>query len=433
MNKVGFFLTCLFIVKINPKSNNLKSLIMKQFKALLVIILAVFIFSSCKDESVKVPDQTVSSIAAKSSMAALKTHFNPDGSLSRDGENPTNNLIFDFCFDFVYPVTLSYNTGAEVTVENFEGLVTVLINMNDNLYIDGIAFPFQVEIFNSDSNTFETLTIQNEDAFMSLLDTCSIDDSGNENDNCNCTEQYDPVCVTVRDTSNDSYTIEFPNMCLAECEGFTQNDVVDCNYDNPSNIDLADGCFNFIYPFSVTNTNGETVEINNDNDFENITYSNYFFDLVYPVTIETEVNGENQTITLNNAQDLTDILMLCDGNQEDCNCTTDYNPVCVENPANGEILTFNNACLAACEGFTSDDFVSCNSGNQCWDFVFPIQIIVDNNSVFTVNSDSDFNDLYNPTNTILVYPFSVEINGEREEIETPNDFASIGGLESRCN
>ena len=284
-----------------------------KFKLVLItLIFSLFTIVSCKDESVETPKQTVESVAAKNSLAALKTHFTADGSLARDGQNQTNNIIFDFCFDFVYPISLSYNTGTEVTVEDIDELINILVNMTDDLYVNGIAFPFDVEVFNADTGAFEVLTINDEDAFISLLDTCSIDDSGQQDD-CNCTEEYNPVCVAVQDPSGESFTVEFPNFCYAQCEGFTQNDVVECDNSNPATTDnLFGDCFGLIYPFSIIDDNGETVEINDYNEFSIALYSNYYLEFVYPLNIEMENDGQTTTLTINSDEELNNIITQCD-------------------------------------------------------------------------------------------------------------------------
>jgi hypothetical protein len=340
---------------------------MKHFKlSIIVLLFSLFIFSSCKDESVDTQKDAIESVAAKSSMQALKTHFNSDGSLARDGQNPTDNIIFDFCFDFVYPITLSYNTGTEVTVQDVDGLVDILVNMTDDLYINGIAFPFQVEVFNADTDSFEVVTIQDEATFMQLLTSCSIDDSGQEED-CNCIDEYAPVCVSVLDAEGNSFTIDFPNMCYAQCEGFTQSDIVDCDFSNPADGDYFDDCFDLVYPFSIVTPEGETIQINDEDEFETALYTNYYFDFVYPFSIETEVNGEDQTVTINNEEELTNLLMQCSGDDSDCNCPDEYNPVCVSDPVSNEIVTYDNECEAICDGYTQQDFVDCNGngGGDC--------------------------------------------------------------------
>ncbi len=333
---------------------------MKQLKVtLIVLILSAFFFSSCKDESVKNNTNTVESVAAKSAMMALKSHFNTDGTLNRDA-NPANNIVFDFCFDFVYPITLSYNNDTEVTVENFEGLVAILVNMTDEMYVDGISFPFQVEVFNQDTDSFEIETIENDSQFLDLLESCSINDSGEETDECVCPEIYDPVCVMVTNPNGENVTVSFPNMCYAECEGFTDADVVECEISNPVNIDVFGDCFDFVYPISVITLDGETIVIEDDDDFSNTLFTNYSFNFIYPITIA--LNGGN-TI-LNNEEDFIAILEDCAGNNE-CECPDVYDPVCIE-VANGDIEFFNNMCEAMCEGFSEEDLVNCNpSGSDC--------------------------------------------------------------------
>ncbi len=98
------------------------------------------------------------------------------------------------------------------------------------------------------------------------------DDTNPFPSDCDCDFTFEPVCVEV-----DGETIPFPNACYAECEGYTADDFVDCGIFDP------------------------------------------------------------------------------------CGCDLDFDPVCVE--VDGELLPFPNACWAACEGFTADDFVDCD-GNS---------------------------------------------------------------------
>jgi len=504
---------------------------MKYFKTIiLVLFLTMFFFNSCKDQSVEIPQNTNQSIAAKSAMKALKSHFNDDGSLNRDGNNPTNNIIFDFCFDFVYPITLSYNTGTEVTVQDLNGLIAILVNMNDDLYVNGIAFPFQVEIFNHDTGGFEVVTVENEIAFMSIIDDCSIDDSGEQTDDCNCTEDYQPVCVSVQDPSGTAFTMEFPNFCFAECEGFTQNDVVDCANSNPSTGNISDDCFNFVYPISViyydgTSSEGTTASVNSDDELEMIFYANYHVEFVYPFTVQTEDNGQTVTETIASDDDFYTLIDNC--NTQDCNCPAEYDPVCVATPNGGGTIQYDNECLAACDGFTPNDFVDCSSNDtceitevtvevgdcisetaytiildfsvqnansdtfnvgfsdgttvsnlsindlpisldvdtnpsemdslivymqdnpnclqdinwtvpdcatntNCWSFIYPLTININGNDE-VVNSDTEFDDAYNPSTSSLVYPFDVTINGTPITINTSNDFYQIGEFRNRCD
>jgi len=335
------------------KSKNLK-LILNTF------IVALVLFTSCKnnDAIIDVPDNTIKSAAVKKSMEVLKTHFNGDGTLN-DTNNPIGNILFDFCFEFVYPVTLSYNNGTEVVVQNFNELTEVLVNMTDALFIDGIAFPFDVEVVVNGAVVVRTIT--SEDEFSVLLENCSID---GDDDPVVCTEEYLPVCVEIQTPNEDgSFIMEFPNMCYAEREGFTQNDLVECDNSNPSGANFANDCFDLVYPFSIVvdgrgDLIGDVIEINNEGEFETALFTANTFEFVYPINVTQEVNGQVETITLANVDDLTNLLDSCNVNT-DCNCPTEIDPVCVETPNEG-VVEYQNACLALCDGFTPNNFVDCN-------------------------------------------------------------------------
>jgi hypothetical protein len=221
-----------------------------------------------------------------------------------DGMHPTNNLIFDFCFEFVFPIELIYNNGTTVIVNNLEELITVIINSTDELYIVGIVFPFDVLVYNHDTNEIEQITIHNEEEFIDLLENCDFN-------GCDCDDEWDPVCVEIEE--NGTVTIiTFPNACHAECEGFTEDEYYEC-----------DGCD------CPDEYNPVCVEIENDI----IVFHNACF---------AECEGFTE-----------DEYYECDG----CDCPDEYNPVCVE--IEGEIIEFDNACFAECEGFTEEDFVDC--------------------------------------------------------------------------
>ena len=108
-----------------------------------------------------------------------------------------------------------------VTVNSIEELVNVIINSSQELYITGVVFPFDVTLYDIESNELIIQTINNEEEFSNLIANCYF------NDPCICTEEYDPVCVEI--IANDSLiVITFPNSCYAFCEGFTESDLVNC-------------------------------------------------------------------------------------------------------------------------------------------------------------------------------------------------------------
>ena len=314
-----------------------------------IFITLISLVSCTNNEPVVQEQQTTQSVSVKTAMQELQSHFDGNGALSTDN-NPTGNIYFDYCFDFEYPVTFSYNTGVTVTVNDFDDLIDVLVNMTDALYIDGIVFPFNVTVFNDANNAFEIQTINNEQEFETLVDSCGFD----QVDDCNCTDEFDPVCIAVLDENGESFTIQFPNFCLAECEGFTQNDIVVCDSTVDPGTDQND-CFDFVYPISII-VDGVTVNIANDNDWDTALYTATSFEFVFPFDVAMSEDGAINTINSDN--DFIMLLDTCFGQVNPCDCTDEYVPVCVN--YNGQTVMYQNVCIAMCDGFTQADFVDCN-------------------------------------------------------------------------
>jgi hypothetical protein len=372
---------------------------MKNLKILFFsIVISLITFTSCTNEDPIInADLTQDSASAREALTELRSRFNNDGTFNQD-ENPSGNILFDFCFDFVYPITLSYNTGANVIINNFDDLVGVILGSTNNLFIDGIAFPFQVETY--DNGAVIIRTINTETEFISLITTCDF-----EEEDCVCSEQYEPVCIAVTDTDGASFIVEFPNMCYAECEGFTQNDIVDCTDNgNPGTGNGNDDCYTYVYPISVT-SDGVITIINSDQELENYIYSlNRNFDFVFPFNV-TLADGTVETITSPNGLYL--LIDSCDSNSN-CNCPTDYNPVCVTNP-NGVVVEFGNFCLAMCDGYTQADVVNCNNNTNC--DIRDLVVTTDcfSQSVYSItidfiheNAGNEFFDVYDASNNQLI-------------------------------
>ena len=155
--------------------------------------------------------------------------------------------------------------------------------------------------------------------------------SGFECEEC-LDEPFEPVCV-----DDDGEIIPFPNACFAECEGYTSDDFVDCDFGpgGPGNdcLECLDEPF---IPVCVEDDDGNTIP--------------------FPNACFAECEGY-----------APDDFVECDsfpgGPGNDClECLDEpFIPVCVEDD-DGEIIHFPNACFAECEGYTSDDFVDCDFG-----------------------------------------------------------------------
>jgi len=279
---------------------------MKNFKVSIFSVLIVLLaFTSCTNEETIVDTQqnTEESESITTTLGRLSQQYDENGNVDQTN-NPAGNIVFDFCFDFVYPIDLSFNTDTTVTVNSLEELIDIYSSSTENLFINGIAFPFQVETYNENSNTLEIETINNEDEFFSLLEDCNFD----EIEDCYCTEEYDPVCVNVTDLDGELFTISYPNACYAICDGFTEDDFSEeCEQDYDSG---AGECFEFVYPISIILDEGDPVIVNSREELFNATYGAYHIDLVLPLDIIIE--GDT-VVTINDYDELEAIIEECFG------------------------------------------------------------------------------------------------------------------------
>lgn len=262
-----------------------------------------------------------------------------------------------FCFEFVFPLNLSYNDGTVVTVSSMDGIIDLLSNETPSLYIEGIAFPFQVTLATADSAT--PITISNESDFEALIEGCGY-------------ETYEDYVTT----------------------GF---------------------CYEFVYPFSIINQDGNTIVIDSEEELFNMISSsdeNDIYELVFPLS----VTYEGATVVINDIYELFEMDNNCGVSSDPCICTEEYAPVCVATPT-GEIIQFPNACHAECAGFTSADFVDCDSSGSgsgfdglgtCFIIQYPVQV-QSGGALVTVNDDNELFSYINPATGELPINYPIVI------------------------
>jgi len=218
--------------KIHEHQTNNFKIVSKKIKILVLLVtISVATFYSCTDNNpIENEAVTQKSVATRTTMNELKKANNiSDKNSSSTTSNP-------FCFEFVYPITLSYNTGTAVTVTSLQGLLSILASENPNLFIDGISFPFQV------INNGTIQTISTEGQFISLLMSCGFNSINTDLLNSFCFDIVFPI--TVVDQNNQ-------NLTITSLQGFA------AYLNNPSN-----GQVQFVYPISVT-YNNQTIVIDN--------------------------------------------------------------------------------------------------------------------------------------------------------------------------
>ena len=336
----------------------------KQLLFLLLVVTTTLQSCSNSDDSVRAEKSS----ALRVFLREMKAANNISSRTSSDDSN--------ICFEFVYPLTLSYNDGTNVTVSSEVQLISILENETNELYIDGIAFPFDIMVSGSTS----PVTITSEEGFWSVIQTCNMD---------------------------------------------TNDDII------------GEGqCYNFVYPFSLMTANNQMIVINSEDDLYNLVdddnQDNYIVDFVYPFS----VISNNETIQINNMYEYEQLIYNCISSN--CNCPTNIDPVCVE-LGNGEIIEFPNECIAECNGYSSDDFVDCNTNNDdsfeyilenCLNISYPVQVQF-NGNINTVLNNEQLLQFFNPSLNQFpdfIYPITVSFESIPNETFTVYDQNSMQEL-----
>jgi len=447
------------------------------------IILVISIACTNDDSNIELAE-VHQSTSIQNALDQLRSYYHEDGTINED-MNPTNNLVFDFCFEFIYPLSLSYNNEVIVTVNSIEELVNVIINSSQELYITGVVFPFDVTLYDIESNELVVQNINNEEEFSNLIADC------NFNDPCICTEEYAPVCVEL--IANNSVTvITFPNSCYAFCEGFTESDLVNCENNTECTIhdlDVITGDCNSDNTYNMT-INFQYEEIGEQDYFDlyarNDELIGYFPLSSLPLTIiNFPSSGEDYDFVkvcindnLDCCKEIEWLPPNCDGQVSNCvitsldlvagECNDDestYNLLLdfdFENINGQEFfeiyfrddvfydyfqlsalpITINNFPSSGLE----NDFIKivindmpecsesiewinpCFSNTFCYEYVFPIEMIVDG-QVWSVNSNEHV-DYKLSIGGELIYPLDIRIDNE---IFTVWQGILEGAYGDRCN
>jgi hypothetical protein len=222
---------------------------MKTIKLLLFFaVFATVTFYSCSDSDPIENKNTVipqKSIALRTAVNEIKKANEISGKPAKAQARTATN---PFCFNFVYPLTLSLSNNTTITITSFEGLLDVLDSESPNLYVIGIGFPFQVTYGGA------IHTIANEGQFIALIQYC----------------------------------------------GF-----------NTLNFDLSQtACFEFVYPMIVMVSDDQLLELNSNAELQEYINqnNNYGIDLLYPVS----VNYNGEIVVIHNIYEMYEMINNCD-------------------------------------------------------------------------------------------------------------------------
>lgn len=189
---------------------------------------------------------------------------------------------------------------------------------------------------------------------------------------------------------------------------------------------------NFVYPISVTMVeDGSTVTINNDEefdeiledcfDFEDCDFDDFdCFEIQYPITATSAATGE---ITINNDDELDDYFDQL-GDNEEPQITF---PIVIVFEDNTE-KTINT--LEELEEEYDECYDDEYEIDDCFTFAYPLTLIKEDNTTVTVNSDDEFDTfidgLGDDEEFDFQYPFSVLLeNGQTQTVNNEDEFFDL--------
>lgn len=146
---------------------------MKILKITLAFTVLSLVFISCNKESTTDTPQDNEKVSLSETANIVTKSLNTN--VSENNGSATDlgdSLEFDFCFKFVYPITLAYNNGTEIIVASDQQLLTIIASLTESLYIDRIGFPFRIETMNGQQ------TISTEGEFLTAISSCDVDADG---------------------------------------------------------------------------------------------------------------------------------------------------------------------------------------------------------------------------------------------------------------
>ncbi len=169
-------------------------------------------------------------------------------------------------------------------------------------------------------------------------------------DPCGCDWDFDPELEWICVMGEDGFSIPYPTLCFAECDGFTEADVVACDFgDWPQDSTYVDPC---------------GCDWDFDPELEWICVMDADgFSIPYPTLCFAECDGFTEADVV--ACDFGDWPQ--DSTYVDpCGCDWDFDPelewICVMD-ADGFSIPYPTLCFAECDGFTEADVVACDFGD----------------------------------------------------------------------
>ncbi|MEL6809854.1 MAG: hypothetical protein AAFP76_00775 [Bacteroidota bacterium] len=139
-------------------------------------------------------------------------------------------------------------------------------------------------------------------------------------------------------------------------------------------------CFELVFPITLIDENDNQVVINNEEElfaFIDSQSDDYEIEVVYPV----EVSIDGEIITIANDDEMEELYEECDDDWDDVMCFEFVFPI--QMTENGEVVTINDED----ELF---DFIEGIEDGEEIDFVYPFDVLLEDDSTLTINTGAEF-------------------------------------------
>ena len=163
-----------------------------------LILIAILSLTACtkKDNSSNKQD-TALDVTAKKMMDNMHTTMSPIN--QPDAQSLDRNLVQNFGFTFMYPITLTYNNDVTVTVNNSSQLLDIVNGITETSYIKAINYPFNID---DQTASRSSSSINSEADLRTTIDSHDSDSDGVPN-YADTDDDNDSVADNQEDVNND--------------------------------------------------------------------------------------------------------------------------------------------------------------------------------------------------------------------------------------
>ncbi len=114
------------------------------------------------DDNINFPDNSQFEITSSTAVVSLLKNLASGSDVIDEDQQ---------CFTFDYPIVLGYNNDSNITIEDYNGLLSTISAQSSNFNITGLQFPLKITFKNANT----TINVENEQALLGVLDECGYD------------------------------------------------------------------------------------------------------------------------------------------------------------------------------------------------------------------------------------------------------------------